>query len=285
MNGFLLINKPEGITSHDVIYQIRKQLKIKKVGHTGTLDPFATGLLIVCLGDACKLSDEFLNFDKKYEGTLIFNKNYDTLDVTGKLLDEKDVNISLNELNIVVNDLKKQEIQYPPMYAAIKVGGKKLYEYARANIEIKVEPRKIKIYEFDITKQITNDEFTFTSYVSKGTYLRAIARDLGEKLNTYGALKTLNRTAIGNFTLNNSIKIQDINIEKDLITLNEYLSSKESIVLDDYLIKLVQNGVILDERQIKTDKSFVVKNKNDKIVAYYGVVDKYQYKPILILKD
>lgn len=285
MNGFLLIDKDKNMTSHDVLMKLKKQLKINKIGHTGTLDPFATGLLICCLGDACKLSNTFINMDKSYEGTLIFGKLYDTLDITGKIESETNNLVSMNHLNEAVDKLLLTKTQMPPIYSAIKVDGKKLYEYARKGKTVIVEPRNITIDSFKIVKQLNDNEFTFETSVSKGTYIRAIARDLGELVDNYGSLSQLRRTRIGNYFIKDSSKLDNINLDLSFISLKTYLSSYESIVLSPYLISLVKNGVVLDERQITTNNPFIVKDEHNNIIALYDVVSLNRYKPVLILKE
>lgn len=285
MHGFLLIDKPINMTSHDVLMKLKKKIEVKKIGHTGTLDPFATGLMIVCLGDACKLAHHFSGLDKVYEGTLVFGHQFDTLDTTGKIVDKTDVIPTFAALQEASKSLIKQKKQLPPMYAAIKVDGMKLYEYARKNIEVKVEERDIHIYDFIVDKQAEDQSYPFKTHVSKGTYVRAIARDLGALTNSYGALQSLRRLSVGRFLVENASTLDHLNFDLSFMSLHAYLDQFPSITLNDYLIRLVKNGVKLDERQIKTDQSFIVKNEEGNIIAYYEVTGIHQYKPVLIIKD
>ncbi len=280
MDGFLLINKAKGMTSHDVVYRLKKKLKTDKIGHTGTLDPFASGLLILCIGKATKLQSLFLNLDKSYEGVLQFGKHYDTLDVTGTVIEEKEVNLSVDQINRAIQSFIGTYDQLPPMYSALKINGQKLYELARKGIEIERETRKVNIYDFKMLSSYQNDSFSFFASVSKGTYIRSLASDLAHELNTVGALKELKRLSIGDYNLNQAKTIEEVEL-LDIITLDSYFKDTPFIVLSDYLIKLVRNGVYLDERQLVTDSPFIVKDEDGNMVAYYEVIGEQKYKPML----
>ena len=281
MDGFLLINKAKGMTSHDVVYRVKRKLKIDKIGHTGTLDPFASGLLILCIGKATKLQSLFLNLDKSYEGVIVLGKHYDTLDVTGTVIDEKEVNLNEEEILRVVQSFNKRYEQLPPMYSALKVNGQKLYVLARKGIEIIREKRDVTIYDFKMTSPYLNQSFSFFASVSKGTYIRSLASDLAEELNTLGALSELKRLTIGNYMVNQAKSIEEVEIS-DIRTLDIFFKDSPSIILSDYLIKLVKNGVYLDERQLKTHQPFIVKNQDGQMIAYYEVIGENMYKPMLI---
>ncbi|OHE30803.1 MAG: tRNA pseudouridine(55) synthase TruB, partial [Tenericutes bacterium GWC2_39_45] len=250
MDGFLLINKPKGWTSHDVVHKVQKKLNVEKIGHTGTLDPFASGLLILCLGKATKLASLFSNLDKVYEGTIVFDKHYDTYDTTGKITNEKETIIDIQSLQEAILSLNGTYEQIPPMYSAIKVDGRKLYEMARKGIEIERESRSVTIYDFHMTRMIDHNRFDFYASVSKGTYIRSLAVDLAQKLETYGALDALRRISVGKYDVANSKSIEDVS-EGDLISLDSYFESYPTLSLNDYMVRLVRNGVYLDERQTK----------------------------------
>ena len=281
MDGFLLINKPKGWTSHDVVHKVQKKLNVQKIGHTGTLDPFASGLLILCLGKATKLASLFSNLDKVYEGKIIFGKHYDTYDTTGKVIHEKECQLDVQSLHQAILSLNGIYNQIPPMYSAIKVDGKKLYEMARKGIEIDRESRVVSIYDFYMIDSFENNQFDFYARVSKGTYIRSLAVDLAEKLGTYGALDALNRISVGQYNLFDAKSIDEIK-ETDLISLDHYFESFPTITLNDYIIKLVRNGVYLDERQTKTKYPFIVLDEKGEKIAYYEVIGENQYKPVLI---
>lgn len=281
MDGFLLVNKPVGLTSHDVVYRIKKKFHIDKIGHTGTLDPFASGLLILCLGKATKLAYMFSNLDKAYEGTVVFGNHYDTYDTTGKIVFSNTPNFNQKELENAISNMIGTYDQVPPMYSAIKVDGKKLYELARDGIEIERETREVTIDIFEMTTPLIDNQVSFYIHVSKGTYIRSIAVDLAEKLNTYGALSVLKRVSVGKYNVLHAKNIEEIN-KSDIISLDNYFIDTPSIVLNDYMIKLVKNGVYLDQRQIDTNEAFIVKNEAMENIAYYEVIAPNQYKPVII---
>lgn len=282
MDGIVLINKPRGITSYDVVRQAKKIFKTTKIGHTGTLDPFAEGLLILCVGKATKLSNMFLDANKGYSGTIIFNNHYDTYDITGNIVASDDKVITYNEVSNAANNMLGKYLQMPPIYSAIKVDGKKLYEYARKNEEVKIDKRPVEIFEYNIHDLGLNNEFAFDTFVSKGTYIRSLTVDLATNLKTYATLKTLVRTKIGNISLEDAVNLEKLT-DGDITGFEEIFKDSPKVVLSDYIIKLVKNGVYLDERQIKTDETFLVYDEANNLVAIYEVLEENKYKPLVIL--
>lgn len=274
MDGIFLVDKPSGLTSHDVVFKIKKQFKLNKVGHTGTLDPFATGLLIILVGKATKLAFLFDELDKQYSGQITLGQAYDTDDVTGRVIDQRSVDFTKSMLEEVVQSMQPNYMQTPPNYSAIKKDGIKAYDAARMGQALQLSPRLVEIYAFNY--EINHTIIDFNTHVSKGTYIRSIARDIGLKLNTYGALKTLRRTAIGNYAIEHAKALTQLS-ENDLIDHRLLFKNIPKLKLNDYLIKLVKNGVKLDERQITTDKPFVVVDQHDQMIAYY-VPDNNAYK-------
>lgn len=219
--GILLVNKPAGITSHDVVDKIRRKYGIKKVGHAGTLDPMATGLLIILLGCFTKRSNEFLNCDKAYEGTLLLGVNTDTADKEGKITSEKELDekkLDKKYLENIFSSFMGETEQIPPMFSAKKINGKPLYKLARKGIVVKREPKKITITEIKIT-EIALPRIQFRVRCSKGTYIRQLAHDIGEKIGCGAHLVSLCRTAIGRFELKNAVEIDDLNT-KELLCEN-----------------------------------------------------------------
>ncbi len=280
MDGFLLIDKPIGMTSHDVVFKVKKKFKLKKVGHTGTLDPFASGLLILCLGKATKLADLFSNLDKSYEGTINFNKHYDTYDTTGHIVEEKEFVLDEKDIYDTAKSMVKAYDQLPPMYSAIKIDGKKLYDLARQGIDIERPKRHVEIFKFDILN-FKDNKSDFITHVSKGTYIRSLAVDFADKLNTFAALSRLRRLSVGSYHVNSAKTLEDVTIE-DVMTLDSFFSSYKTLELSEYLIHLVKNGVYLDQRQTTTDEPFVVVDKLQNKIAYYEPTENGKYKPILI---
>lgn len=238
-DGILIIDKPKGITSHDVVAKVRKALKTKKVGHTGTLDPLATGVLIVCVEKATKLVNHLICENKTYEVEMKFGIKTDTGDITGNMInEEKEVMIDLQKLKRVMTSFIGKQKQVPPMYSAIKVNGKKLYELAREGIEIEREARDIEIYDVsNIT--LENDVLKYKVSCSKGTYIRSLCEDIAEKLGTIATMTNLRRVQTGAFKIDEAISIEDVSAEK--IISMEKLFDKEIDVKNN--LKKVINGV------------------------------------------
>ncbi len=281
MDGFLFVNKPKGLTSHDVVYKLKKKLGIDKIGHTGTLDPFASGLMILCLGKATKLAHLFSNLDKVYTGTIVFGNHYDTYDVTGKITSFKPVEFTETALHEAMKSFLGTYNQVPPMYSAIKKQGRKLYDIARSGIEVDRDARTVEIKRFEATGVFQNHEVDFIASVSKGTYIRSLAVDLAHRLKTEGALKSLHRVSVGNYHVDQAKSIDAIQFE-DGITLETFFQDTKRIILNDYMVKLVQNGVYLDGRQTDTNEPFIVTDTQGKLIAYYEVVSAQNYHPVLI---
>jgi tRNA pseudouridine55 synthase len=208
-----LINKPYQWTSFDVVKKVRNALKIKKVGHAGTLDPLATGLLIVCAGKKTKSIDDYMAQEKEYTGTFVLGKTTESFDLEKEVVDVADPSaITLDQVKSAVAQLTGDILQIPPMHSAIKVDGKRVYESARKGIEVKMEPRPVTVSEFEITAY-ENPEVHFRIVCSKGTYIRSLARDLGEILGVGVYLSALTRTRIGDFRLANAYELTDL-VEK-----------------------------------------------------------------------
>lgn len=205
--GFiLLIDKEPDWTSFDVVAKLRNILKIKKIGHAGTLDPFATGLLLILVGKATKKQDELMLSDKVYETDIKLGEKTDSFDRTGAVIASSDKQVSDEEIRSAVMSLTGEQLQLPPMFSAIKKDGKRLYELARKGIEIEREPRKITIHSIDILS-IQDNILRVRVHCSKGTYIRSLADDIGEKLGTYAHLKELRRVSIGSYSVENAFKI------------------------------------------------------------------------------
>ena len=266
MNGLLLVNKQSNITSSDVVIKVRKLLNIKKVGHTGTLDPLAEGLLILTVGNATRIQELITEKDKEYIATMKLGIKTDTYDTEGKILDQKEVPNNLN-IEEVLNSYIKKYNQEVPIYSSIKVNGKKLYEYARENIEVDLPKREVEIKDIKLLS-INNNEVTFKCIVSKGTYIRSLINDIGNTLGTYAIMTKLIRTKIDNFSLDNSYTLDDI--EKGnykLISIEEILDYPK-IEIDDNLYKKISNGVVLDNTYNIKDKVLFIYNSNVKAIYY-----------------
>lgn len=249
MDGLILINKQKGFTSHDVVNVIRKKLNIKKVGHTGTLDPNATGVLPILVGKATKISKYLMEHDKTYIATIKLGEKTDTGDSEGQVIEEKSIPADLKkeDINDVLRSFLGKQKQLPPMYSAIKINGKKLYEYAREGKEVKLEAREIEIYKIQLL-EYKNNKIKFEVECSKGTYIRTLCENIAKKLGTVGYMEELQRTKVNNFKIEDSILLDDItleNAEKNMIKIEEVFKEKETIELDNKKLELFLNGVKL----------------------------------------
>lgn len=259
MNGIILIDKEKEYTSHDVVAIVKKITK-SKVGHTGTLDPNATGVLPLLVGDATKVSKYLINHDKEYIVELQLGKKTTTADIEGDIIEEKEVQNWIFEdkerLERILQSFVGKQQQIPPMYSAIKVNGKKLYDYARQGKEIKIEPRNIEIYKIELLNVDRNQEtISFKVKCSKGTYIRSLCEDIATKLETVGYMKNLRRIQVGSFKIEDSITITKLKKDMEsgnklnLIPVEKILMDMPKVELKEEKLKLYLNGV-----KIKTDK-------------------------------
>ena len=282
MDGNLIINKPKQYTSHDVVAKVKK-ICGEKVGHTGTLDPMATGVLPLLLGQGTKLSKYLINHDKTYIATIQLGKKTDTLDSEGSILEERIVDGKLLNKENVQRVLECQigkQIQTPPIYSAIKVNGKKLYEYARKGVEVEIPKREIEIYNIELLDINEKDKIIeFRVHCSKGTYIRTLCENIAEKLGTIGYMKELNRVQVGQFNLNQAITVEELEKNKEnekflnqhLITVQNFFEKYPIVELKEEKLKLFLNGVQLTNNnddglyQIKVNNVVVgigtIKNK------------------------
>ena len=266
MNGILIVNKPQDFTSRDVVNKVGGILKTKKIGHTGTLDPIATGVLVICIGNTTKLCEVLTSEYKEYIATIKLGIKTDTLDTTGEIIERKDFNITEPQIIEVLSSFLGKSTQVTPIYSAVKVNGKKLYEYAREGLKVELPTREINITNIELMS-FNNDEIVFKTTVSKGTYIRALIDDICKKLNTVGTMSSLIRTKQGNFKIEESYTIEDI--EKGnykLITIEEALSNLETITIDEETYNKVKNGSIIEKTFSNDIANLVYENK---IVAIY----------------
>lgn len=268
MDGILIIDKEKNYTSRDIVNIVSKTLKTKKVGHTGTLDPLATGILVICVGKATKLVDILTNHDKEYIADITFGIETDTLDSTGNIIREENKIISKEDITNVLNSYKKEYDQQVPIYSAVKINGKKLYEYARENIKVELPTRKVNIYDIELLKYEIIDNKTHIQIrcnVSKGTYIRSLIRDIGASLNTCAIMTDLRRTKLGNFNIEDSINIKDIKIDK-LHSIEEVLKDYKQVEVTDDLEFKIKNGCKIEN--IYNEEYVLFKNINGIIGLY-----------------
>lgn len=275
MNGILLINKPIDFTSRDVVNKLSGILHTKKIGHTGTLDPIATGVLVICVGNTTKLCELLTSEYKEYIATIKLGIKTDTLDITGNVIEEKEFNVTENQIKEALNSFLGNSIQTTPIYSAVKVNGKKLYEYAREGKKVDLPKREINITNIELLSY-HNDEISFKATVSKGTYIRALIDDICTKLNTVGTMSSLIRTKQGKFNLEDTYTLSDIESSNyKIISIEEALTELETIEIDDNLYNKVKNGSIINKN---FNNDIACLKYQNKIVAIYKTYDKDESK-------
>lgn len=289
MDGIIIINKEKNYTSNDVVNIVKKITK-SKVGHTGTLDPNATGVLPLLIGNATKISKYLINHDKEYEVVLQLGVRTETADVEGKVIEEKEVTAEmLNKDNIeekLQQFIGKQE-QIPPIYSAIKVNGKKLYEYARKGQEVELKPRQIEIYSIQLVGINEKEkQISFKVKCSKGTYIRSLCEDISKKLGTVGYMKELNRLQVGEFYIKEAVTISEMKEEieadnlENIITIEEIFKDKSQIKLTQKQLGQYMNGVKVDTE--KEDGIYRIYNI-DNIFIGLGIVEDNKLKRDLVI--
>ena len=275
MNGIINVYKEKGYTSHDVVAVLRKIAGQKKIGHTGTLDPDATGVLPVCLGRATKLCDLLTDRDKTYEAVLLLGKTTDTQDISGAILKEQPTD-HLNEAEVtkVIESFKGTYDQIPPMYSALKVNGKKLYELAREGKEVERKARRITIHEIRIL-EISLPEVKLEVTCSKGTYIRTLCHDIGQKLGCGGCMKELLRTRVERFELQDSIRLGEIEqlqkegiLEEKIIAIDEMFPAYAKVVLPPKTAAAVRNGNSFRRREISQETALKEYENEERVRVY-----------------
>ena len=278
MNGIIVVNKERGYTSRDVVNIISNTLHTKKVGHTGTLDPMAEGVLVITVGKCTKLCDYLTSEYKEYIAEFDLGYLTDTLDSTGNILKTSDIVVNYNDVSNVVNSFKGKYNQVVPLYSAVKINGKKLYEYARNNIDINLPSREVDIKKIELLSFGKN--IKMRCLVSKGTYIRSLIRDIGDKLGTYATMTSLIRTKSGKFNIENSFILDDIkNGNYKLITIDEIFSLYPKINIDNEMYKSISNGNIVDN---KYGSEYVLFYYKDELISIYKVYKKSKMKPFLM---
>ena len=257
MNGVLNIFKPKGMSSFDAVRIVKKVAGTGKVGHTGTLDPEATGVLPICIGKATKIIDYIMNSEKVYEVTLKLGIRTTTYDLEGEVLEEKDCNhLTDVEILLAVNSFIGEYSQVPPMYSALKQNGVRLYELARKGIEVEREGRLITIYNIEDIK-INNPYISMKVSCSKGTYIRSLCYDIGEKLGVFATMTELNRAKTSVFSQEESININDLtkeNINEYILSMEEALEKYDKIIVRGKYVNLLINGVRVGDNRFTNDK-------------------------------
>lgn len=273
-SGAILLDKKIGLTSRDEVNILNHKLNTKKIGHIGTLDPFADGLLICLVNNATKIAPLLEDLPKEYLATLKLGSLTDSGDKTGKTILTKEVpNLTKEKINEVFNSFIGIYSQLPPMYSAIKINGKELYKYAREGKEIERKRRDVKIYSLSLIS-FDKDSITFLTKVSKGTYIRTLGEDIAQKLNSVGHLTSLTRTRIGEFTLNDAIIDDNVTLET-IIPIEKILSFIKQIKGDEQIVRQVKNGMHI---RLKENADLILITDNEGALAIYQKDHKDVYK-------
>ena len=277
MNGVIVVNKPEGITSRDVVNKLVKVFSTKSIGHIGTLDPMATGVLVCLVGKYTKLGSIMVDHDKEYIATFKLNILTDTLDSEGKILKTDNKKISLEEMQTAIEHFNgltyTQEV---PIYSAVKVNGKKLYDYARNNEDVILPKKEVSIYKLELVS--FEDEVKIKCKVSKGTYIRALIRDICAYLGTYGIMTNLVRTKLGNYDKSEAYSLEDIcNGKYKLYSLEDIFNLDVRYINNDNH-KQIYNGNIVKDK----NSNYILYKDGDKAVAFYTRINEEELKPLIM---
>ena len=266
MNAVILVNKDKGKTSRDIVNNLTKVFNTKRIGHTGTLDPIAQGVLVICINKYTKLVNSLMSLDKQYIGTITLGVKTDTFDITGKVLEQKEVNVSKEDIEKVFSSLIGKYEQVVPIYSAKKVNGKKLYEYARNGEEVKLPTNEVDIYNLELISYEKN-KIVFKCNCSKGTYIRSLIQTICDKLNVIGTMSDLVRTKQGNFDISDSYTVEDIaNGNYKALSVKDLFGYKTYNLTEEEFNK-IKNG-----SHIKIDSN------EDKMLLYYNNEEVAIYK-------
>ena len=277
MDGIILINKPLNCTSHDVVNKVRKICHTKKVGHCGTLDPLASGVLVLCINKATKALQFITSEDKEYIATITLGKATDTYDLEGKITSEKEYqnDLTLKQVEETLKTFLGKQKQVPPIYSAIKVNGKKLYEYARNNEKVEIEPRDIEIYSLELLS-FEKNEIKIRTHCSKGTYIRSLCVDIASALGYPGVMSSLIRTKSGHFALEDCITLEDLEQNPNqCIPIEEAFKDFKSLIIEDE--KIVYHGKTISS---SLEGQVAIKSKEGKILAIYEQVGENTLKSV-----
>ena len=293
INGILNVYKEAGFTSHDVVAKLRGICRQKKIGHTGTLDPEAVGVLPVCLGSGTKLCDMLTDKSKEYEAVLLLGQVTDTQDVTGTVLEEHEVTVDEEQAVEAIRSFVGAYEQIPPMYSALKVNGKRLYELARAGKEVERKGRPVEIHNIEILS-VSLPEITFRVACSKGTYIRTLCHDIGQKLGCGGTMKSLKRTRVGIFTIDGALKLSRLEelaaqglLEEKVIPVEAMFTELPALTVKDAFARLIENGNAFypgqAEESVRTPDGGQVR-VYDRKGRFYGIYafseEKERYQPV-----
>lgn len=276
MNGIILIDKQSGVTSRDVVDEVGHILKTKRIGHTGTLDPMATGVLVLCVGNATKISDLITSYDKEYVAEVTLGVGTDTLDIEGAILEKAKVEVTKEQVEEVLKTFIGKSEQQVPIYSAVRVNGKRLYEYARKNIEVELPKKNIDIYELSMISDLEiisgNVKFQIKCHVSKGTYIRSLIRDIGLKLNCPACMSSLRRIKQGDFLIEDCYTIGDVESgQYKMLQIKDVLPNISEVIIDSETEKKVKNGAFID-KTVNSDMMKII-TESGELIAIYQTYD------------
>lgn len=291
MNALLILDKPQGLSSHSAVYRIRKITGEERVGHAGTLDPMATGVLLILLGSAVRLSEWIVDHDKKYRATVKLGVETDTYDATGEIVKTAEVNASAQDIHTALESFVGKQDQIPPRHSAIQMQGKRAYKLARQGIEIEMQPRAIEIYSIS-NIEIDNELVAFDVHCSKGTYIRSLAHDLGAKLNTVAHLVGLRRVASGTFTIEQSLTLEQVSdavakneLAKHLLPMDLAIPQFDAVYLDKIQSDAVRNGKFIVPPANLTTPLVRAYDETKNLIAILERVSPNQLKPKKVLSQ
>lgn len=277
MNGVIVVNKPKGITSRDVVNKLVKVFGTKSIGHIGTLDPMATGVLVCLIGKYTKLGSIMVNHDKEYVATFKLNVLSDTLDSDGKVLKTDNKIISLEDMNGAIEHFNGLTyMQEVPIYSAVKVNGKKLYDYARSNEDVILPKKEVTIYKLELVS--FEDEVKIKCKVSKGTYIRALIRDICAYLGTYGIMTDLVRTKLNDYDIGDAYSLDDISNGKYKLYSLEDIFNLDVRYINNDNHKQIYNGNIVKDK----NSNYILYKDGDKAVAFYTRINEEELKPLIM---
>jgi tRNA pseudouridine55 synthase len=275
MNGVLVVDKPKGKTSRDVVNEVVKVLNTKKVGHTGTLDPLATGVLVLCIGKATKLVDVITGSDKEYLADVKLGVLTDTLDTDGNVIEKRKCIINKDKLDTVLKLFLGKYNQEVPIYSAVRKNGKRLYEYARENKMVDLPKRMVEIKNIELL-EVKEEQYKFKVTASKGTYIRSLIKDINDKLGIIGVMSDLRRIRQGDFDISDAFTLEDIKSNKHkLLSITDVLKGENCVIIDDNLFEVIKHGGIINNVYNKDLVTFMY---NGKVIAIYKNYDKNKTK-------
>ena len=283
-SGFINILKPTGMTSADVVFAVKKILKPNKIGHLGTLDPAAAGVLPIAVGKGTKFFDYFLNKDKVYSARVKFGVETDTLDSFGTVLRRDDLSVTKEQILDVLPKFLGKVKQVPPKYSAIKINGKRACDLARENVEFEIKSKEIEIFSIDLLSNFGDNEFMFRVHCSAGTYIRTLFADIAQSLNTISTTPVIIRAKSGRFDINSAITLEELKEDK-IVSIKDVFSGCQTIEVDEILAKKFINGVkvLAGELTTKTEDEFFISYKN--IVIGFYKIENELIKPIVYLYE